>query len=253
MFDNGYIFSKDSERIFINTSLGCLGKCSYCYLPRIGYNDVDNLKRMSFEDIMGFIKGNNIKLSSKTLITLGCYSECLDDCNKRETFKLIKYFLKNGNQVQLSTKKMILEKDFKELVPFIKYYGQLVVFVSSATISKQKEIEKNTSSIDDRFSNFLILNKLNIPVVLYIKPVLQDITIKDLDLYKEYILKYGIKDVVVGSMFSSSVSNERVHFSNEINLFYNENCDESIIISSLAEITNVYRRSTEVMKKYELE
>ena len=31
MFDNGYIFLKDNKRVFINTSLGCNGNCTYCY------------------------------------------------------------------------------------------------------------------------------------------------------------------------------------------------------------------------------
>ncbi len=30
MIDNGYLFANDSKRLFINTSLGCSGKCSYC-------------------------------------------------------------------------------------------------------------------------------------------------------------------------------------------------------------------------------
>ena len=31
MIDTGYLYSKDNKRIFVNTCLGCCGKCSYCY------------------------------------------------------------------------------------------------------------------------------------------------------------------------------------------------------------------------------
>ncbi len=39
MIDSGYLYSNDEKRIFINTSLGCKGKCSYCYLSKIGYDN----------------------------------------------------------------------------------------------------------------------------------------------------------------------------------------------------------------------
>lgn len=39
MINTGYLFSKDNKRIFVNTSLGCTGQCSYCYLNKIGYDN----------------------------------------------------------------------------------------------------------------------------------------------------------------------------------------------------------------------
>lgn len=42
MIDNNYLFAKDNKRLFINTSLGCSGECSYCYLPKLGYENKDN-------------------------------------------------------------------------------------------------------------------------------------------------------------------------------------------------------------------
>lgn len=82
------------------------------------------------------------------------------------------------------------------------------------------------------------------------KPVLKGITINDLELYKKYIEKYNIKDVVVGSIFTNYISKETVHFSNKNELFYTKNSDEDMIISELSKITNVYKRSSEVMYKY---
>lgn len=121
------------------------------------------------------------------------------------------------------------------------------------TISAQtiiEFIEKNTTPISNRFQNFSLFNSLDIPVVLYMKPVLKGITINDLELYKKYIEKYNIKDVVVGSIFTNYISEETVHFSNKNELFYTKNSDEDMIISELSKITNVYKRSSEVMYKY---
>lgn len=53
------------------------------------------------------------------------------------------------------------------------------------------------------------------------KPVLQGITINDIDLYKNLINKYHIQDVVIGSIFSEQYSDETVPFSNKNQLFYN--------------------------------
>ena len=82
------------------------------------------------------------------------------------------------------------------------------------------------------------------------KPVLKDITIQDLDLYKKYIDQYDITDVVVGSIFTGNISEETVHFSDKNQLFYTKIDDEDAIISVLSKITNVYRRSSKVMYKY---
>ena len=71
-----------------------------------------------------------------------------------------------------------------------------------------------------------------------------------LDEYKKYIEKYNIKDVVIGSIFTNYISEETVHFSNKNELFYTKNSDEDMIISELSKITNVYKRSSEVMYKY---
>ncbi len=251
MIDNGYLFAKDNKRLFINTSLGCSGECVYCYLPKLGYGNKDNnYKTISSNDIISMIEKNNLNLTKDTLITLGCFSECWDDYNKKETIKIIEYFLKKGNQIQLSTKKKITSKELDILVPYIEYYGQLIIFVSSATISKHSTIEINTESIDERFKTFEICKSLNIPVVLYMKPILENITVKDLDLYKNYIKYYNIRDIVVGSIFTNNTTNETVHFSNKNELFYNSVKDEDIIISQLSKICNVYRRSTDVTNYY---
>lgn len=250
MFDNGYIFTNDNKRVFINNSLGCTGQCSYCYLPTLGYNNKFIKKSIATKKMIELLEQSDLDINSDTLISIGCFSECWDEINKSETIKLIKYFLEKGNQIQLSTKRKILKKELVEILPLIKYRGQLIIFVSSATISKYDIFEKNTSSIIERFKTFKISEITNIPVVLYIKPVLQNITINDIDLYKKYIEKYQIKDVVIGSIFLNKKSEETVHFSNKKVLFYNKCQDEELIISELSKIANTYKRSSEVMNKY---
>lgn len=251
MLDTGYLYAKNSDRIFINTCLGCNGACSYCYLPRLGYNNKSNDSpvREAYQ-IIKDIEESGINIDEKTLITLGCFSECWDEKNRPQTIELIRYFLQKGNQIQLSTKKQVTVEDVKGFQDLIKYMGQLVIFVSSASISQWEQIERNTDSPTKRFKTFEVSKKLNIPTVLYMKPILQGITIQDIKLYQEVVKRYGIKDVVVGSIFKEKESEEKVHFSNKNKLFYNPVSDELEIKRRLMGMCNVYSRSSEVMSKY---
>lgn len=135
---------------------------------------------------------------------------------------------------------------------FRQYLGQLVIFVSSATISQWDTIEKRTEAPYKRFKTFEISKELDIPTVLYMKPILKGITSKDIDLYKGVIAKYGVKDIVVGTIFGEEKSEETVHFSDKGVLFYNPNSDELIIKQKLMEMKNVrvFSRSSEVVRYY---
>ena len=251
MIDTGYLYSKDNKRIFVNTCLGCTGKCTYCYLGKMGYDNSSIVGKVrKAEELIEEIEQTGI--SRDTLITLGCFSECWDDNNKPETIKLIKYFLQKGNQVQLSTKKEISVEEVEAFVSLIKYLGQLVVFVSSATISKWDTIEKGTDSPSKRFNTFKISKELNIPTALYMKPVLKGITKQDIELYKDIIRKYGIRDVVVGSIFGEKKTEETVHFSDKETLWYNPIPEELEIKRRFMELGNlrVFSRSSEVMQYY---
>ena len=232
MIDTGYLYSKDNKRIFVNTCLGCTGKCSYCYLGKVGYDNSSIVGEVRKAE--GLIKEiEQTGISKDTLITLGCFSECWDDNNKPETIKLIKYFLQKGNQVQLSTKKEISIEEVKVFESLIQYLGQLVVFVSSATISKWDTIERGTDSPSKRFKTFKISKELNIPTALYMKPVL-------------------IRDVVVGSIFGEKETEETVHFSDKRTLWYNPISEEFEIKRRFMELGNlrVFSRSSEVMQYY---
>ena len=253
MINTGYLFSTEKERLFINTSLGCTANCAYFYLPTLKYSKGKKLDNyVTAEKILKDL-GNYKELEfgrDGTLISFGCYSECWDERNKKETIKLIKYFLEKGNKIQLSTKKYIDYKELTDISKLIKFYGQLTIFISSATISYSDVLENNTTPPEERFKSFLITKELNIPTILYIKPVLYNITIKDIDLYKEVIKKYNIKDVVVGSIIKTNGKGEVAPFVNDNSMHAEPIEQEKEIISSLKEVCNVYTKSLQVVGKY---
>lgn len=253
MIDTGYLFSNEPNRLFVNTSLGCTANCSYCYLPTLNYSKGKELNTyITAEELIEQIEMyKDFKVGKNgTLISFGCYSECWDKKNKPQTIKLIKYFLEKGNQIQFATKKYVDYKDLIEINKLIKYYGQLTIFISSATISEWNKFEKGTTDPIERFRSFDITKELNIPVALYIKPVLYNITIKDVDRYIELIQQYNIKDVIVGSIIKTNGTGEVAPFVKNNSMHTQPIEQEKEIIDSLSKVSNVYTKSIHFLKNF---
>lgn len=248
MVDTGYLYSKNNKRLFINLSLGCASSCSYCYLDKLGFsNGQYNLDAKTSDEIKSMINGLNVEVNENTLISFGCYSECFSDATKYEVVKLIEHFIHSGNVVQVSTKKSIDFSMLESALSYVKYYGQFVIFTSCSTISRHDEFEGDTDEVKMRFKNFKHISE--VPVVLYIKPVIEGVTIKDINEYIEYIKMYGIKDVVVGSIFDSKGFGEKIPMSSE-NMYYHPCNDEDIIIDELSKYARVSKKSTKVLELY---
>lgn len=248
MVDTGYLYSKNNKRLFINLSLGCASSCSYCYLDKLGFsNGQYNLDAKTSDEIKSMINGLNVEVNENTLISFGCYSECFSDATKYEVVKLIEHFIHSGNVVQVSTKKSIDFSMLESALSSVKHYGQFVIFTSCSTISRHDEYEGDTDEVNMRFKNFEHISE--VPVVLYIKPVIEGVTIEDIDEYVKYIKMYGIKDVVVGSIFDSKGFGEKIPMSSE-NIYYHPCSDEDIIIDALSKYARVSKRSTKVLELY---
>ena len=253
MIDTGYLFSNDLDRLFINTSLGCTANCSYCYLPILNYSKGKKIDTyVTADDLIKQIELYNCYRPGKngTLISFGCYSECWDEVNKSQTKKLINYFLLKGNQVQFSTKRFVDYKDLIDISKNIQYYGQLTIFVSSATINSWDKFERGTTNPEERFKSFQVMKELNIPVILYIKPVLYNITINDVDDYIDVIKKYNIKDVVVGSIIKTNGTGEVAPFVKDNSMHTQPIVQEKNIIDSLSKVCRVYTKSIHVLEKF---
>lgn len=253
MINTGYLFSNNSNRLFINTSLGCSANCTYCYLPILHYSKGKELNTYinAEELLLQFQNYRDFKLGKDgTLISFGCFSECWDEKNKPQTIKLIQYFLEKGNQIQLSTKKYIDTNDLIDIYKSIQYYGQLVIFVSSATISNWDKFEQGTTDPSKRFESFHIAKKLNIPVVLYIKPVLYNITIQDINQYMRLIQIYHIENVVVGSIIKTNGTGEVAPFVSDNSMRNNHIKQEQEIIEALSNNCKVYTRSTQCLQHF---
>lgn len=242
----------NNERLFLNTNLGCLSNCSFCYLPdlSINKNGYDNQK-ISIENLVTRLKNNSnfIKGKKGTILSIGCYSECWDKSNKLDTILLLNNLLEFNNPIQLSTKRKITKKDL-ELINLsqIKYKGQLSIYISNSSITKYKEYEDKTTKPSIRFKSFDLINEFHlIDFYLYIKPVIKDITIKDKIKYINLIKKYNL-DVIVGEYFEIS-QDVNAPIGNAILGYSKKENDTEILKNIFSEFCNVYKYSIEPIKK----
>lgn len=195
--------SGNDKRIFINPTLGCDSNCSYCYLGSQGF---DIGKKTSppvaasflYESLINFPGFKSGKAGS--IVSIGCYSECWSVTNLDVTTKFIEIALGLGNPIQLATKRKVSAEQLNNIERKILWPGQLSIFLSCTTITQWRVYEKGTASPKNRFSEVARIKKMGIKVCLYIKPVLNDITILDLDLFHEVVKTHAVP-IVVGEIF----------------------------------------------------
>lgn len=243
----------NKKRIFINTALGCDSKCKFCYLPSQSF-PIGNRPKLSisFDQAIKELINHPQFIIGKfgTILSIGCYSECWSRHNKSTTIELIKSLMTLGNPIQLATKRIISKEELIQLNRDVIWKGQLTVFISSTTISEYKIWEKSTSDPYKRFNIFKESRHTRIPVCLYLKPILPNITIKDIEIYAKYIKTHKIQ-TIVGSMFiydHKLTDHKRAPIPSE-DLFTIESDDEKTIFNKLFELhLGTYHTSIEAIE-----
>lgn len=253
---NQYIFG-NQERIFLNTNLGCSSQCSYCYLPDL---DIDiNTKITKKIDLNKLIKNLREHIDFEigkngTIISIGCYSECWDIHNIHDTIKLLTQVIPMGNPIQLATKCEIKLADIEPILENLLWGQQLSIYISSSTISHWQKYENKTTNPIKRFKSFDITSKYNIPMYLYIKPMLPNITIKDSSQYIAIIKEYNI-NVILGEIFTTKKSDKKNAPIGNYKLFYdakyNINTKEyQLLYNTLNKYSTVFSKSIEPILTY---
>lgn len=241
--------SGNYERVFISTSFGCQYNCTYCYLREMGIDGI----QCSFnkEELLAELDRRKIFVPGKqgSLITIGCYTECWDDINRATTIDIINYFLKQGNYVQLSTKKKLYDRDVSAIVNNIQFKGQMNIFISLPTISYANVFEPDADSPDLRKENFDIKYNYEIDVFLYIKPVIRTITIQDKEKYAELVREYNIPVVVGEMLYPTSTDEGRGLMIGNAFLKEKDCNDTNELLNYLQRYTDVYSHSDEAVRR----
>ncbi len=235
--------SGNSQRIFISTSWGCAFHCKYCYLRQLGIKGIQ--QTFTKEELLENEILDSIYVEGKggSIITIGCYTECLDDINHDTTMEIIEYFLQKGNYIQISTKKQMQEEDFKFISQHMQYKGQMNLFVSIPTITYAGQFEPDADPPQARIKNFCLAKKYGINSYLYIKPQIDAITIKDVDKYIQLIKKYNIATVVGEYLFPVEEGKGTEILIGKAYMQENISCDSAKIIDILGQYSKVYMHS----------
>ena len=170
------------ERIFVNTALGCNANCVYCYLPDM--KDDKEINYISAEEAIDLVEKTPdfVKGEDGTIISIGCYSECLNAKNINKTKLLLEHFLPMGNYIQLATKQAVTSEIIDVICRNRKFEKQVSIYISMPTISGIEKLEQGTAKYGDRINNIEKCKNNEISVVLYVKPFLEVWTFDDRDM-----------------------------------------------------------------------
>jgi DNA repair photolyase len=247
-FSEDFFLTGDSSRLFLNLELGCSSSCSYCYLPsegmQLGKRPPSELSRTPEELLSQLQSDERFKPGRDgTLISIGCFSECWDLATRPRTIRLIQGLLAHDNWIQFATKREIHQRDLAPITRNPSWKGQAVAYISSASIRQWNLFERGTTRPDRRFRSFAACRELGVRSCLYIKPVLPEVTIRDMDLYSELMVQHDV-DAVVGDLFVPGVATDEIASPISKLLHIAEHDDAVRLRTGLAVLGRVFENST---------
>lgn len=197
-----FVSFDNKRRFLVSPRIGCLAECSYCYLHDLGLGD-GVVRNASADELIQGIVGHNgfVDGPSGTIVSFGCFTECLIGSSLKTTIEVARFLLSRGNRVSIASKMRtgVLSCLLRRC---IQYRGQLSVFVSCPTVSKWRDYEKRVASPEARMRAIPRLLESGFDCFLYVKPYLGIDTCNDSRIYLDIIEKLKIP-VVVGKRFSS--------------------------------------------------
>lgn len=186
------------RRFFIDIAKkGCGSGCAYCYVSSKDESQV-LLNQEQIKQICIYLqkhyecRGRIISLCPNT-------EPLKSDASRKLVLYIIRFFLKCGSYIQISTKESIPDEFLRKIDSIAKrrvYFNISIPFLKNTS-----EIEPFAGNIVDRFENFSYAKRYsNICFCLYIKPFTKH-AYQYCQLYIDMINKYHIDTVFVGVQF----------------------------------------------------
>lgn len=242
-----------SLRLFLNTELGCASACSYCYLPVEGFPinaSRTGASRRTANQILAELDQDErvIRGPQGTIFSIGCFSECWDKRNRKETLALILGLLPFGNPIQIATKRRISKHDLSDVIASPYWQKQLYVYISSSSVSDWQTFERGTGTPKRRFESFEACRDFGIHVFLYIKPVIPNVTINDIAIYGAIMEQYRLT-AIVGDQFEKGIDGLKSPISDS--LIVATHSEVNKLREALAVYGRVYANSTDTIRENE--
>lgn len=244
--ENNHLFFNNG-RLFINSELGCLSRCEYCYLNEIGLTTGKITSSIDANTIIDTINLNPLNLWSpeNNIVAFGCYSDPWGIPSKGKTIAIMQYLDALGYKVTISTKQFIRQSDLDCLGDIDR--RRFVFLISLPLPDSIALFEKGTSSLRQRIKSIEALLNNNFRVAVYIKPFIEGHTIRGFEALSNIFKTYKIP-AILGRVFTDNdqKNGQKAVVSNSVHL-YEEDSEEYLRMkNALQEITTVYENSYSV-------
>ncbi|MDR0954199.1 MAG: hypothetical protein LBM20_02295 [Rikenellaceae bacterium] len=190
------IWNIERNTVYISSGLSCDGSCKFCYTKSLVKKD-ELIQPMKLARCLSFLVLNDSRFEegiNGTTIMLGGFNDPFQEKHFEATCYLIERFKKLENPIHVSTRYNLTHKQLLT----IPKNPNLVINYSISTLTDYS-IEKNNQK--ERFDNakYLINNGYN--VALFLRPIIKDKTLKDIDKIIDKINESKIKVVTVGGLY----------------------------------------------------
>lgn len=232
-------------RLFINSVLGCLSKCSYCYLEQLNFPLGRIHRKVRAQQIIEQIELHiaNSWSPRNSIASLGCYSDPWDRNSREDSIEIIKYLDQRKFKTTISTKQFVSSSSLSFLSTVNK--RNLIFLISLPVANNVRSHEKGTCSIQMRIQSIFNLRNLGFNVALYVKPFIPRYTTESIPKIVDIVKDYKIP-IVFGRMFTSKGEGGSAVVSDAVKLFETEPAEYLNVNKILKTIAPVYEHSYEV-------
>ena len=195
--ENKYIvWNENSSKVFISTGLACPGQCKFCYIDSL----VEERLKLNPEDLAGIIC--NLIVHDKrfksgkdgTTIMLGGFTDPFVSKHFKASMFILNFFSQHNNYIHIATRYTTDKRhEF-----FLSPNQNVVINFSISSLRKDRTEVPNQL---ERFKNAKMLIQEGYKVALFIRPIIQGVTINDLDEIIAHAKNANIKVITIGGLY----------------------------------------------------
>lgn len=209
------VWKEQRNRVFLSSSLKCDAGCSFCYINSlIKIEKHQPLTRGEITLLCSSIYSNKrfIPGSNGTDILLGAFNDPFASDNITATLDIMRFFSMFNNYIHIASRYNFPDKYLNE----IKKYSNVIINYSISSLDNNIELK----NFDARFSSAKKLIGDNVKVALFLRPVLYQKTLKDLNNIIKKAKEAKIEVITVGGLYidkyiKEKLSNIGLSFKNE--------------------------------------
>lgn len=190
------VWNEKRNKVFISTELKCQLGCTFCYVDSLTkkIGDYDPIKVA--HNICEIVKNDNRFIPGKdgTTIMLGSFNDPFFSRNFQASMEIINSFASTKNFIHIATRYCVgKNKDFL----FSKDANVVINYSISTLVDNGIEVRNQMERFDE--AKKLILKGYKI--ALFIRPIIKDVTIMDIDKIIQLAKDANITIVTVGGLY----------------------------------------------------